>query len=81
MENWIGMQRGWSPRHGVGDHFSQSWWAAFETTVDQHREQPRQPHVLGYDHHIFGRPGTGYDPEERPYGMPELENVNYTTFH
>ena len=82
MHTWMNTQRGWSHRYeGVGDLFSQSWWAAFETTVDQHRHQPRQPYVHGYEHDIFGRPGTGYDPNERPYGMPELENVNYTTFH
>ena len=81
MDTWMRTTRGWRDEYGVGDLFSQSWWAAFESAVREHEERPDPGHPFGYEHDIFGRPGTGYDPDEQPYGMPPLEDVNYTTFH
>ena len=81
MDTWMRTTRDWDSRYCVGDYFSHSWWAAFESAVNEHRERPNPAHPFGYECTPFDRPGTGYDPEEPPYGMPLLENVSYTTFH
>ena len=81
MDAWTRLQLGWTQNAKMGEYYSQSWWSAFETAYENHRLRPMQPHPHGYSHPIFGNAGTGYDATERPYGMPALENVNYTTFH
>ena len=81
MDSWMRTQRGWSQVRRIGPLFSEAWWSAFEGTYILHRDHPTQPHPHGYQYPDFGSPGTGYDPNERPYGMPELHEVNYTTFH
>lgn len=81
MDTWMRTQCGWSQVRRIGPLFSEAWWSAFEGTYILHRDHPAQPYPHGYQYPDFGSPGTGYNPDERPYGMPELHRVNYTTFH
>ena len=81
MDAWTRLQLGRTQTAAIGEYFSSSWWSAFETAYESNRMRPVQPYPHAYSHPVFGNAGTGYDPTERPYGMPALENVSYTTFH
>ena len=81
MDSWMRTQCGWNCSRRIGGFCSHPWWAAFEETFTNNRDHPAAPHPHVYTHPEFGTPGTGYDCNERPYGMPELLDVNYTTFH
>ena len=84
MSNWVKTQRGFKRPKKLGGYFSAAWWTLFEETHLMNESHPQPPtetlHRFPYEHPIVGKPGTGYDPEETPYGLSPLLDVSATEF-
>ena len=84
MTQWVKYQRGLKRPRLLGGYFSAAWWTFFEETHEMNTTHPahstieRTPHP--FNDALIGRPGTGYDPEETPYGLPPLYDAMATEF-
>jgi hypothetical protein len=84
MTNWVRTQRAWKRPRKLGGYFSAAWWSSFTETHEINTSHPMPPdtivHRFPHDHPLVGHPGTGYDPEETPHGLPPLVDVLTTEF-
>ena len=84
MTQWVRFQHSWGLAQRLGGYFSAAWWASFEETHDMNTTHPAPSthirHPFPHEHPLVGRPGTGYDPEETPYGLPPLYDAMATEF-
>ena len=79
MTHWVKYQRGWKRPRRLGGYFSAAWWQSFSDTFDMltNASLPPLPDIIVFphEHPLVGRPGTGYDPDETPYGLPPLVDL------
>ena len=84
LSNWVKTQHGWKRPTILVWYFSAAWWSLFEEThmMNESHPQPLTETLYRFPHEqpAIGKPGTGYDPEEAPYGLPALIDASATEF-